>query len=521
MNQLLPLILLLSFFHLGGVMALEVRAYDPARHDRFVNFPSNLASNPDFYLKDEDWSGFGWSEADTRRHLTLISPKHFVGAAHFRPRVGQQVQFQNRDGVIKSYPIAERHPILNDQSPALASDLFIGELSEPIPEEDLISVVPIYNLTSEANYVGTEIVISGQRSRSAQATISRIADFGGESGSGIRETRGLTFVYTDPGVGDDDGYVVGGDSGSPSAVRTEEGLALVGTHSAVLETSRFLRTTYTCYDAFVPHYLDRIDAVLEEDGYHAKRLNTTIPDLGLSLVESADPAISSQGVSYTLTVSNSAKGDLAHNLVLSLNCDAGANFSSASGAGWVVENGGSTLRALRGGLASNAGSNLEVILNLPDQPTGAVTFSASLTVDGGSELVVSERTEVAQSYQSWALGLVEDGPADDPDGDGLSNQLEYALGRNGGLAEATEVLAMEQAGNQLQLTYATQPFAEVLGISVILEATSDLLNWENVESVSAQSTIGGFQTSEHVSVRPLLEREFFRLRVGAVGEPTF
>ena len=86
---------------------------------------------------------------------------------------------------------------------------------------------------------------------------------------------------------------------------------------------------------------------------------------------------SSEGESYTLTVVNASTGEEAHNLKLDLNLDAGATFTSVSGTDWVVENGGTTLRALRGGLDSNGTSVVTVVVDLPDNPEGPVTLSAT------------------------------------------------------------------------------------------------------------------------------------------------
>ena len=318
-----------------------------------MRFPSNVTENSTFYFADEDWSGFGWSVQDTRKHFTMISPKHFVGARHFRPAIGSTVRFVNRDGVVKDYTVATRHNILNDESPALASDLFVGELTEAIPEEDLITTVPVYNLASEAMYSNLDIVMSGRASRAGINSVAGITNFGGGA-SGFNTTRGMFSTYTEPGIGDDQCYLVGGDSGGPSTVDTGNGFALVGTHSAVGESTQGVTTTYTLFDVFVPHYIERLDAVMEPDGYHVTRFNTTRPILSLSLTESQDPAISSTGVSYTLTIDNARRGDEAHNLKLEMDCVGGATFESVSGSDWVVDNNGTTLRAVRGGLASNA-----------------------------------------------------------------------------------------------------------------------------------------------------------------------
>lgn len=503
------------FMSTAQLDAVEIRNYQPSRHDRFVGFPSDLTPNPTFYLKDEDWSGFGWSVQDTRKHFTLISRKHFVGARHFRPAVGQQVRFLNRDGMVKTYTVESRHDVLNDEDPAVPSDVFVGELVETVSDSDRISIVPVLNLDAEADYVGEDLIVSGRGSRAGEATIATIEDIGGEPGSILNETRGLSFIYTEPGFGGDAGRLVDGDSGGPSAVLTSGGFALVGTHSAVSEFSLFVTTTYTNYDTFVPHYLARIDAILEEDGYQVTRVNGDLPDLSLTLLESGDPALSSNGVSYTLTISNSATGEIARNLSLELSCDAGATFATVDSPGWVVENGGTTLTARRGALGSDDSTSLVVTLALSDQPTGPVAFSASLDADGSASLTASESTEVMQSYQSWAAQLPMAGQDDDPDGDGVSNGLEYALGRDGGMVEDEEPLVFALSASGLTLTYSQRSFASELGVEVFLESSSDLVQWNDVLGAVAVTAEESYQVEAVTQSLPMIDREFFRLRIGS------
>ncbi|MDQ8191165.1 hypothetical protein QEH58_12725 [Roseibacillus persicicus] len=495
--------------------AIEIRAYDPLRHDRFVDFPSDLTSNSNFYLAEEDWSGFGWCVQDTRKHFTLISPKHFVGARHFRPAIGQEIRFVNRQGVAKTYTVAARHDILNDEEPAVFSDLFVGELAEIVGPEDEVSIVPFLNLPAEADYVGQAIVASGRNSRAGEGTIATIEDFGGESGSVLNVNRGLTFLYVEPGTGGDECRLVDGDSGGPSAVLEDKGFALVGTHSAIAEESESGTTTQTNFDVFAPHYLAGIDAVLAEDGYSVKRSNESQPNLALSLAESADPVLSSDGVDYVVTISNAFGGELARNLHITLTCDAGANFASYESPeeGWNFDQEGETLTALRGTLESEASTSLIVTLNLPDEPEGAVSLSVNLQADGSETLATSESTEVMQSYQSWAAGLSSVDLLADPDGDGVNNQLEYALGTNGGRAEENGPLDVSFSGNAIFLGYSQRAFAVELGAELVLESSPDLLNWTKETETSMTVVPLNYQLETVTVERPVSEREFFRLRL--------
>ena len=44
-------------------------------------------------------------------------------------------------------------------------------------------------------------------------------------------------------------------------------------------------------------------------------------------------------------------------------------------------------------------------MNLPDESVGPVTFSATLSADGSSDMSVVETTEVIQSFESFVAGL--------------------------------------------------------------------------------------------------------------------
>ncbi|MGK0186228.1 MAG: hypothetical protein ACI9R3_002011 [Verrucomicrobiales bacterium] len=241
---------MVGYLLMSPVNALTIRQYEPSRHDYVENYPESPRTNAAFFLQGVDLSGIGWSASDPQKHFGLVSPKHIVGANHFKPGVGTTVRFLNRSGTVKSYGLLKQHPIVNAQGEP--TDLFLGELENPIPDSDAITCYPYLNLLNEAAYNGKELVVVGKQSRIGNGTIAGFLDFGGDpltGATGVNPTRAYQFAYALAG-GSDDCHAEPGDSGSPSFAVTERGLAIVGIHTAIVSA---LGQT-SSVDTFVPHY---------------------------------------------------------------------------------------------------------------------------------------------------------------------------------------------------------------------------------------------------------------------------
>jgi len=249
----------------GIAGALQIRDYDPARHNRFVSgYPANPVVNTNFYQGYHDFSGVGWHSAASYLSYTLISPRHFVGANHVNPGIGATLKFRGRDGVVRSYTVARQYNITN--SAGKATDLFIGELAQAVATCDHITFYPILSLLSEANYLGLPLIIYGHETRVGAGTLNAFLSFGGDpitGGSGVNDTRAFDYHYLNAGLGIDDCYLEGGDSGSPSFVAKDGELFVVGVHLGVATTA----LAKVSIDTFVPHYLDQIAVVLQSQGY--------------------------------------------------------------------------------------------------------------------------------------------------------------------------------------------------------------------------------------------------------------
>jgi hypothetical protein len=249
------------------VEALVVREYDPSRHERFsTGFPLNPVRNDSFFLSDFDFSGVGWvRDASAKTNLTLISPQHFVGAAHTRFFPGLTVDFLNRLGELKSYTVSALHTIPNADG-GRNSDLFIGTLSEPIPVADEIGFYPLLRLPQESDYEAQPVIVYGEGGRVGTGVIDSVYRYDLGITAGMHVANRFTDLISG---GPDDAYQVSADTGSPSFVVADGRLALVGTMSVNVRTGNPVLNQ----DMFVPRYLDSLNDEMASTPFRV----TTIP----------------------------------------------------------------------------------------------------------------------------------------------------------------------------------------------------------------------------------------------------
>jgi hypothetical protein len=190
------------------------------------------------------------------------------------------------------------------------------------------------------------------------------------------------------------------------------------------------------------------------------------------------------------------------------NLDAGdtLTFEKLAGPAWLTIATSGTLSGLPG--APDIGNNIFSV---------RVTDAAGLTADGFLHINVTEPA----TFEDWQL--VEFGPqageplvageSADPDEDGISNLLEYALGTDPNQPSDTHVEQemVEIEGNDfMRITWFINPAAE--DISLIVEGTTDPTN---PASWSSAGIIVEQQTTARLVVRDTLggPRRFFRLNI--------
>jgi hypothetical protein len=262
--SLSTLLLILASVHL---QALQIHDFDGNRHYRFVEgtFPAAPVQNGGLWARTGDLSGVGWSANDSRMGFALISPQHFVGANHFRPSAGSQIRFRAADGQIRSYTYARFYNIKNEEGEN--TDIFIGELAEPIPASHLIPFYPVYN-ASELVLVGREILVYGRGDAGPRIGRGVIRGFGNSLGGGLNDTRNYSFEYVQRRAQESDAHGETGDSGSPSFIEVDGMLTVTGVHSAIAQSNHLRNgTTVTTFDSFLLPYRDQIDTHLAHSGY--------------------------------------------------------------------------------------------------------------------------------------------------------------------------------------------------------------------------------------------------------------
>lgn len=148
---------------------------------------------------------------------------------------------------------------------------------------------------------------------------------------------------------------------------------------------------------------------------------------------------------------------------------------------------------------------------------------------GGFDVNWLEFTPVsAPSFADWIGGYFPAGtgaqtdPAADPDGDGLSNYLEYGLAREPDSAETPLAAAVwtdvGTGGTHLALT-----FRRTLGVAVVAEISDDLANWSAAPAqlvpvgAPVVDASGLFETVTYRSTATLASkpRQFLRVRVSS------
>jgi hypothetical protein len=290
-----------SFGRIGFFVLLWVGA-SPVLADMYIE--GNVTPNPQrysrFYSGDDKafiGAGLDFSGVSTGGPwATMISPQYFITAYHWPANSLSTLTFYEGNttasgGHTYSVDTSFHFGATYNGQPA---DVYLGRLSAPIPASDHIASYPVLTLPNTSDYVGKTIYNYGNPNTVGRNVISKIEPYaeGSENGPG------MFFNYDVPGVGLDETYLIGGDSGLPSFAVVDGKLALLGEHFSTYGTSGLLIPadwgspkaadgSWWSVDGFVPAYIDQLNAVLPLN----QQVTTVVPEPSSALLLIAGAAI--------------------------------------------------------------------------------------------------------------------------------------------------------------------------------------------------------------------------------------
>lgn len=152
---------------------------------------------------------------------------------------------------------------------------------------------------------------------------------------------------------------------------------------------------------------------------------------------------------------------------------------------------------------------------------GIYDFAISVTDNPDALFVLYDNLKVHEllpepegGYDVWASSLPEgqNGREDDPDGDGISNLMEYALGLDPMVGDVQNLPQGVVEGDYL--TLAVTKNEEAIGVEYVVEVSSDLMNWEagSEFTTELESSATMLKVRDN-AIWSGADRRFIRLRV--------
>lgn len=455
------------------VHAVQLRVYSASRHDRFTGFPDAPVWNDAAWFDSRAFAGVGWCPTDSgnKRQFALVSPQHVVFARHFDPHTVTTIRFLGTSGVVVNRTISNWTAITNDLDQD--TDLVLMRFTQPLLASDRVPHFPYLDLADENAYLNASLTIFGWHAKAGRGHIAAFGDI--EEPGFVNLTRSFNFNYEKNAGFQDDCYLVGHDSGSPSFATVNGRPALVGFHTAVGEDALYRYN----HDTFVPHYVDKLNLLMAPDGY--QMTPTAAPPAALAASADHSPVPWRQAMPATcrfdLTNTSAAPATNAHVI---LRFPAAQAPLSLDAPGWI----------------SAAGEPGEFLLHRATFAAGEThSLTASWTSTGTSDRVTIRLEQwadgiaaqshdfsanLAPSYQAWAAGLAQPLPGADGDGDGFSNLLEYAFGGDpavcsrfqpGGVPLQPQPAA---SGIQMAVSFPVRDDADVRGLTYVVEFSTTL-----------------------------------------------
>jgi len=318
----------------SAALALDIRGYEPIRHDRFIGFPSAPTLNSGAWFDASAYCGVGWSVSDPRRQFVLVSPQHFLFAAHWGLQPGEVIRFLAPDGTLHDAVVeSATHVTVNGNG----VDLMLGRLSAPVTG---IKPLPYLHFADSSSYGNIALQVFGENARVGAGKLRGYNNL--DPGTGM--TWMSYFARMASETGQDDCNFTIGDSGSPTFSMWNGKPALVGTHSMLFTDAQ--HTFYFNYDSFVPTYVPQIDELMAVDGWRMIPSDVATTNLTGKASTSPSPLLQGKAGSATFTIQNSSRTPDG-NLKVSLTFPEGAEPDSVGGDGWVLETAGPSVWTFR------------------------------------------------------------------------------------------------------------------------------------------------------------------------------
>lgn len=370
----------------SAALALDIRGYEPIRHDRFIGFPSAPTLNADAWFDASAYCGVGWSVSDPRRQFVLVSPQHFLFAAHWALQAGEVIRFLAPDGTLHDSVVESTTQVTVDGN---GVDLMLGRLSEPVAAETGIKPLPYLHFANSSSYGNIALQVFGENAQVGAGSLRGYNNL--DPGTGM--TWMSYFARMASETGQDDCNFTVGDSGSPTFSLWNGKPALVGTHSMLFTDAQ--NTFYFNYDSFVPTYVPQLDELLAADGWRMIPSDVASTTLAGKASTSPSPLVQGQTGSATFTVQNSSRTPDG-NVRVTLTFPKGADPDSITGDGWVLESGGPLVWTFRrASLAARTGTTLKATWNLVPSASSlpvAMTMQSDGCAGAGQSFTFSPQT---------------------------------------------------------------------------------------------------------------------------------
>jgi len=281
---------------------------DPNSHltyDRFASgYPTAPVANtsPQFIGNgySNDLSGVGWKADNPVFSVAMVSPRHFIGAAHVGYANGSQLNFVDPAGTVHTYAVQQTRTLTttfidsNGQMQTKPSDVILGTLAFD-PSQSLftnsaypivqapVTILPLV-LVPDPNHLG-QFIQTGQNSPPSFYSGRRMLNHGQNASYSTSPHLGTNNVdnisvesfgdYTQEAtVGVEYGfnstvngefYLIGGDSGGPSFMPYNGQLTLLGGHYGVSNPTTTPNDGDVSADSFLPYYIDQMQSAMALD----------------------------------------------------------------------------------------------------------------------------------------------------------------------------------------------------------------------------------------------------------------